>query len=189
MINCMYALDDFTEQNGATCVVPGDHRWPEPRDPRPEEVISAAMPAGSVLIYLGSLVHGGGANHSAQARTGVVISYNLAGCARRKTNTSPFPTNWPARCRRGYNGCWATSSTRPTWRPGRPRPDRTAARGAAGGHPVPRIPAGRSAAATGGSPRRRAARQLNTDIPPQHGGGMMNHTARPQTRTHHDRRR
>lgn len=77
MINCMYALDDFTEQNGATCVVPGSHRWPEPREARPEEVISAAMPAGSVLIYLGSLTHCGGANHSDQARTGVVISYNL----------------------------------------------------------------------------------------------------------------
>ncbi|MEO4027796.1 phytanoyl-CoA dioxygenase family protein [Chromobacterium vaccinii] len=77
MINCMYALDDFTEDNGATNVAPGSHRWTEERLPDESEVVPAAMPAGSVLIYLGSVIHAGGANRTGQPRTGVVLSYCL----------------------------------------------------------------------------------------------------------------
>ncbi|TDR73937.1 phytanoyl-CoA dioxygenase family protein [Paludibacterium purpuratum] len=77
MLNCMFAVDAFTADNGATCVVPGSHRWPDERLPQADEAVSAAMPAGSVLIYLGSVVHGGGANCSDSTRTGVVLSYCL----------------------------------------------------------------------------------------------------------------
>ena len=70
------------------------------------------MPAGSVLIYLGSLVHGGGANHSAQARTGVVISYNLGWLRQAENNTSPFPRTGPHAAAAATAA--ATSSTRPT---------------------------------------------------------------------------
>ncbi|MEO2216855.1 phytanoyl-CoA dioxygenase family protein [Chromobacterium vaccinii] len=77
MINCMYALDDFTEDNGATNVAPGSHLWPEGREAQEDEIVRAAMKAGSVLIYLGSVIHAGGANRSAAPRTGVVLSYNL----------------------------------------------------------------------------------------------------------------
>lgn len=77
MVNCMVAVDDFTAENGATCVVPGSHRWPDERVPLPHEVVSAEMPAGSVLIYLGSLIHGGGANDTAAPRLGMVLSYCL----------------------------------------------------------------------------------------------------------------
>ncbi|WP_053006627.1 phytanoyl-CoA dioxygenase family protein [Chromobacterium subtsugae] len=77
MINCMYALDDFTEDNGATNVAPGSHLWPEGREAQEDEIVRAAMQAGSVLIYLGSVIHAGGANRSAAPRTGVVLSYNL----------------------------------------------------------------------------------------------------------------
>lgn len=80
MINCMWAVDDFTVENGATHLVPGSHQWdrnaiiPE-RKPLPEEITQGVMPSGSVLIYLGSLLHGGGANRTLAPRTGVVISY------------------------------------------------------------------------------------------------------------------
>lgn len=77
MINCMFAVDDFTAENGATRVVPGSHLWPDARVPREDEVVCAAMPAGSVLVYPGSVIHGGGANCSTAARTGMVLSYCL----------------------------------------------------------------------------------------------------------------
>ena len=80
MINCMWAVDEFTAENGATNVVPGSHKWervgliPE-RVPQPDEITQGIMPAGSVLIYFGSLLHCGGANRTAKPRTGVVLSY------------------------------------------------------------------------------------------------------------------
>jgi ectoine hydroxylase-related dioxygenase (phytanoyl-CoA dioxygenase family) len=80
MINCMWAVDEFTAENGATNIVPGSHKWarigliPE-REPLQDEITQGVMPAGSVLIYFGSLLHCGGANRSAKPRTGVVLSY------------------------------------------------------------------------------------------------------------------
>jgi ectoine hydroxylase-related dioxygenase (phytanoyl-CoA dioxygenase family) len=80
MINCMWAVDEFTSENGATNVVPGSHKWerigliPE-REPRPDEITQGVMLPGSVLIYFGSLLHCGGANRTAKPRTGVVLSY------------------------------------------------------------------------------------------------------------------
>jgi ectoine hydroxylase-related dioxygenase (phytanoyl-CoA dioxygenase family) len=77
MINAMWAVDAFTAENGATLVVPGSHRWPKDRRPEPHEIVAAAMPEGSVLLYLGSLIHGGGANTTPAPRTGLVLSYAL----------------------------------------------------------------------------------------------------------------
>lgn len=77
MINCMWAVDDFTSANGATNLVPGSHKWPRDRQPEPDEIVQGEMPAGSVLIYFGSLLHGGGANKTAKPRTGLVLSYCL----------------------------------------------------------------------------------------------------------------
>lgn len=77
MINCMWAIDDFTKENGATHVVPGSHKWPKDRVADPAETIQAVMNKGSLLIYFGSLQHGGGANYSQHSRTGLIISYCL----------------------------------------------------------------------------------------------------------------
>lgn len=77
MINCMWAVDDFTFENGATALVPGSHKWPRDRVAQPEEIAYGEMPAGSLLIYFGSLQHGGGANRAQKFRTGLVISYCL----------------------------------------------------------------------------------------------------------------
>jgi ectoine hydroxylase-related dioxygenase (phytanoyl-CoA dioxygenase family) len=77
-LNSMWALDDFTAENGATRLVPRSHRWPEKRLAEADEIVVAEMPVGSVLLYLGSLLHGGGANASERARLGVVIEYAVS---------------------------------------------------------------------------------------------------------------
>jgi len=72
------ALVDFTAENGATRVVPGSHRWEWERMPETQEFAVAAMPAGSAVIYLGSTLHGGGPNTTAdQWRRGMHLSYVL----------------------------------------------------------------------------------------------------------------
>ena len=76
--NTMWALTDFTEENGATRVVPGSVNWPSDRRATDEETTQAVMKAGSVLLYSGSVIHGGGQNLSDLDRTGVNITYCLA---------------------------------------------------------------------------------------------------------------
>lgn len=77
-IGVMWAFNDFTAENGATRIVPGSHRylraWHRPDLSR---WASAVMPKGSALFYLGSTWHGGGANRSASARTGLINTYCL----------------------------------------------------------------------------------------------------------------
>ena len=50
MINAMWAVDDFTAENGATHVVPGSHKWPLDRQAQPHEETQGVMKSGSVLI-------------------------------------------------------------------------------------------------------------------------------------------
>ena len=78
-VSTMIALDDFTESNGATQVVPGSHLWDDyERYPEPHEVVQAVMPAGSALLYTGRVVHGGGANRTDDEwRWGLHISFVL----------------------------------------------------------------------------------------------------------------
>jgi ectoine hydroxylase-related dioxygenase (phytanoyl-CoA dioxygenase family) len=81
----MWAVSDFTIENGATCLVPGSHAWPEKRKPEPHEIVAAEMPAGSVLLYDGATFHGAGSNRSDAPRTGCALHYTL-GWLRQEEN-------------------------------------------------------------------------------------------------------
>jgi ectoine hydroxylase-related dioxygenase (phytanoyl-CoA dioxygenase family) len=85
--NTMWALTDFTVANGATRLVPGSHR--ADRSPQPfgeaVETRAAEMAAGSVLVFDGSIWHGGGANTSSECRLGLAMNY-CAGWMRQQEN-------------------------------------------------------------------------------------------------------
>lgn len=78
----IWAIDDFTADNGATVVVPGSHRWGErlPTDDEARDAVSVVMPRGSVVMFAGTLWHGGGANRSAGARLAVTAQYCAPWC-------------------------------------------------------------------------------------------------------------
>jgi ectoine hydroxylase-related dioxygenase (phytanoyl-CoA dioxygenase family) len=88
----MIALEDFRVDNGATRIVPGSHRWPRERKPEPHEVADAVMPAGSAVIYLGSTIHGAGANSTSEEwRPGLHISYTLGWLRTEENNYLAVP--------------------------------------------------------------------------------------------------
>ena len=75
-VSAIWAIDDFTVENGATEVIPESHCWgpdaPREDDPRIEPVV---MPAGSVVVFMGTLWHRGGANTSARPRLAITPQY------------------------------------------------------------------------------------------------------------------
>lgn len=88
----MIALEDFRVENGATRIVPGSHRWPRARQPEPQEIADAVMPAGSAVIYLGSTIHGAGANSTpSEWRPGLHVSYVLGWLRTEENNYLAVP--------------------------------------------------------------------------------------------------
>lgn len=83
--NTIWAITDFTAENGATQVVPGSTKWPDETEIKPEQITQAEMKAGSVLIYSGSVFHGGGENRTEADRIGINITYAL-GWLRQEEN-------------------------------------------------------------------------------------------------------
>ena len=81
----MWSITDFRENNGATLLVPGSHRWDKNRIAKEKEIRSAEMPAGSVLYWLGGTLHGAGANTSSDWRYGIILTYSL-GWLRQEEN-------------------------------------------------------------------------------------------------------
>ena len=78
-ITAIFALTDFTEDNGATVIAPGSHHWPGATPPvKPEQTCRAVMTAGAALLYSGKVIHGGGANTSTdQWRIGLHAGFVL----------------------------------------------------------------------------------------------------------------
>eukprot|EP00752_Nemacystus_decipiens_P017364 g15560.t1 len=75
--NTIWALTDFTKENGATRCVPGSHKWDWDERADPEQVVQAEMTAGSVFFYTGSVLHSGGENRSEASRLGLNLTYCL----------------------------------------------------------------------------------------------------------------
>jgi ectoine hydroxylase-related dioxygenase (phytanoyl-CoA dioxygenase family) len=84
VLNTMFAIDPFTEENGGTTVVPGSHLSTDPVDQSAKRT-SVTMPVGALLAWDGALWHGGGTNTSDQERLGLNINYNL-GWLRQQEN-------------------------------------------------------------------------------------------------------
>lgn len=78
-LQIMVAVTDFTEENGGTLVIPGSHLWDDDRAPRESEAIATVMPAGSALIWVGSLFHGAGTNRTSdEYRTGLTMALDAS---------------------------------------------------------------------------------------------------------------
>ena len=87
------AVDDFTEDNGATVLIPDSHKWDD-RLPSVEDkakLIKAVMPKGSVLFFLGTLWHGGGANESAASRMCLTAQYCAPFCRTQENFSLSIP--------------------------------------------------------------------------------------------------
>jgi ectoine hydroxylase-related dioxygenase (phytanoyl-CoA dioxygenase family) len=91
VLNTMWALDDFTADNGATVIVPGSHGTSPAEKPGEAEVVAATMPAGSVMFYVGTVWHGGGANHTEQRRLGVILEYAASWLRAQENHVTAVP--------------------------------------------------------------------------------------------------
>jgi len=91
MVNVMWALDPWTSDNGATRIVPRSGPWPRTRVAEPHEIVAATAPRGSAILWLGTTIHGGGANRTDALRRGLAFSYSLGwlGQAERLLLSTP----------------------------------------------------------------------------------------------------
>ena len=87
------AVDDFTESNGATVAIPGSHLWGDKYPAKDDKVklIKAVMPKGSVLFFLGTLWHGGGANESDTPRMCLTAQYCAPFCRTQENFSLSIP--------------------------------------------------------------------------------------------------
>jgi len=91
VLNTMWALDDFTVDNGATLIVPGSHRTSPAEKPADADAIVATMPAGSVMFYVGTVWHGGGANRTDERRLGVILEYVASWLRAQENHVTAVP--------------------------------------------------------------------------------------------------
>jgi ectoine hydroxylase-related dioxygenase (phytanoyl-CoA dioxygenase family) len=88
-VSMIAAIDDFTPENGATMIVPGSHSWGAPGGASLSKALAqkqpAVMKAGSCLVLLGTLIHGGGANRSGASRLAITYQY-CEGWLRQQEN-------------------------------------------------------------------------------------------------------
>lgn len=91
VVNIMWPLQEFTEANGATRIIPGSHKWTDKIPNADTPPVSIEMSAGSALVYLGSVWHGGGANTTDRPRLGVAIEYVASWLRPQETHLLAVP--------------------------------------------------------------------------------------------------
>lgn len=110
-VQLMLAMSEFTAENGGTLVIPRSHHWDDERAPSTEEAYPTEMPAGSGLIWLGGVYHGGGRNTSDKPRTGLTIALDLGNLRQEENQYLAVPREmvlaYPEEVRRllGYDRC------------------------------------------------------------------------------------
>lgn len=110
-VQLMLAMSEFTAENGGTQVITGSHHWDDERAPLPSEAVPTEMAAGSALVWLGGVYHGGGRNDSAAPRTGLTIALDLGNLRQEENQYLAVPReavlDHPEEVRRllGYDRC------------------------------------------------------------------------------------
>jgi hypothetical protein len=90
-LSTLWAIDDFTADNGGTLIAPGSQRWGDgPPDPG-ADLVTLEMPAGSVALYPGTLWHAGGANTTDRFRLGISIQYVVAWARQQESYLLAVP--------------------------------------------------------------------------------------------------
>ena len=75
-VSAIWSLDPFTQANGATELIPGSQKWGQSRPPDSEaRAVKAIAPAGSLLVFAGTLTHRGGGNAGAAPRLAVTTQF------------------------------------------------------------------------------------------------------------------
>ncbi len=98
-VSTIWALEDFTEDNGATQVIPGSHRWAgEHPDDRPRRVLPVAMPGGSALVFDAALWHRGGENRSRSTRLALNPQYCQPWLRPQESQLLIMPPRMAVRC-------------------------------------------------------------------------------------------
>ena len=111
-IGVMWAINDFTAENGATRVVPGSAPvFTVLALTQLGRVASRRMPNGSALFYLGSTWHGGGPNHSQSSRIGLINTYCLGWLRQNQINTSKIHQALPETSAQLCARCWVIRLT------------------------------------------------------------------------------
>ena len=118
-VSTIWAFDDFDEINGATEVIPGRHRWAEDREPKEAEAIKVFMPAGSVVVLNGALIHRGEANNSNKDRLAITPQYCNPGLRQIETRVLSLPPSIAGNYSERIKIRWAATSLNPalwvTW--------------------------------------------------------------------------
>lgn len=97
MMNTVWMLDDFTEEIGATRVLPGSHRsglQEPPKDLDLKYLVTAVAPIGSVLVFNGQTWHGGGANNGNRNRHALFGHYRKSMLVFQCDPHDDFPAEW-----------------------------------------------------------------------------------------------
>ena len=77
-VNVLWALQEFTEENGGTRVIPGSHTWADGLELTQDQTVGVTCAPGSAIIVLGSCYHGAGANRSGHNRVAFSVAYQRA---------------------------------------------------------------------------------------------------------------